>query len=229
MATPKDLDEWISRVEEIMDEISPEIIDKAYSGNKEAQTLVKAWAVEMQAVALFIAGYQGAVEANQEAMVETANQIIDTAQAILLALGIIYLLRKLKKKKTPATIEVDITLDQARKELGDRVKPRPSNPTVDKEKESMFLFLRQQWTTHFVLTALHGLRMTREAEGKEFIWRSKKDGATCSICRAMDGEKSINGDFLPVLLNKFPQYNPYVPVMWWPHAHPRCRCIAVLK
>lgn len=228
MATPKNLEEWLSRLEEIYEEITPEEMAKAYAGNKAAQATIQAWAVEMQAAALFIAQYQGATQTSQDLLVETVNQIIDTVQAILLALGIIYLLKKLKKRRKKVVLDVDISLDTVRSDLGQRTNPRPSNPTEDKDKEAMFLFLRQQWATHFVLTLLQGLRMSAEADGKEFTWRARKDGATCSICRAMDGERSVDGDFLPVLLKKFPAYTPYVPVMWWPHAHPRCRCVAVL-
>jgi hypothetical protein len=231
MATPSTAEQWVERLEEMMKEVSPTDIEKARSGNPAAQALLKTWAVELQAAAVFIASYQGPAKVSQDTLVEVANQIIDTVQAILLALGIIYLLRKLKKKtpKSTVTIEVDITRGQAQKELGSKTTPIPSRPEADRSKEDAFLFLRYQWTTHFVLTIMQSLLMMDQAEGKEFTRRARKDSITCSICRAMDGEKSVDGDFLPVLLKKFPKYDPYVPVMWWPHAHPRCRCIAVLE
>lgn len=230
MATPSTPEQWVERLEAMMEEVTPEDIVQARAGNAEARALLTAWAVELQAAALFIAAYQGPIKTTQEALVEVANQIIDTAQAVLLAVGIIYLLRKLKKKtpKSKVAIEVDITKAQAQKELGDRTTPIPSRPEADKDKEDMFIFLRTQWTTHFTLTIMQGFLMAEKANGKEFIWKARKDGATCSICRAMDGEKSVDGDFLPGLLKKFPKYSSYVSVMWWPHAHPRCRCVAVL-
>ena len=70
--------------------------------------------------------------------------------------------------------------------------------------------------------------MQDERGGKELVWHAVKDKATCIICRTMDGKKSIDGDFLPVILKAFKDYRVFVPWMPWPHAHPRCRCWATV-
>ena len=231
MATPETLDEWIDRLNELLENSPTKAIDKAYSGNAQAKATIQAWAVEMQAAALFIAAYAEAQRLNQDMLVEVANIIIDTVQAILLALGIAYLLRKLKKRKAQkdSIAEIKISKALALKTAGDRAKAIPSSTASDKEKEALFLKLRVDWTTHFLLTLMQGLKMQTEAGPKaEWVWRSRKDAAVCSICKAMDGEKSKGGDFLPVLLKKFPDYKAFVPWMLVPHAHPRCRCKAVL-
>lgn len=232
MNYPEDLESWIERVNEIMEEIDSEDVAKAYAGNAEAKAVMEAWALEMQAAALFLAAYVEAGTTPQEVLVEVANEIIDTVQAILIALAILLLLKKIRKKPKKGTdIQIDITISEAKKIAGDRGKPRPSGrDDLDdaKVKDAAFIKLRVLWTTHFVLTLLEGLRMQKERGSKELVWHAVKDKATCSICATMDGKKSIDGDFLPVILKSFPKYTVFVNWMGWPHAHPRCRCWATV-
>ena len=232
MAYPEDLEGWIERVNEIMTEIDSDDVAKAYAGNATAKAVMEAWALEMQAAALFLATYVEAGTTPQEVLVEVANEIIDTAQAILIALAILLLLKKIKKKpKNGTNIQIDITISEAKKIAGDRGKPRPSGrDDLDdaKVKDAAFIKLRVLWTTHFVLTLMEGLRMQKERGGKELVWHAVKDKATCIICTTMDGKKSIDGDFLPVILKSFKDYRVFVPWMPWPHAHPRCRCWATV-
>lgn len=223
MATPTSPDDWIARIEELNEELDSEVLVKAYQGNAAAQATVKAWALEMQAAAVFIAGNAALIKADQAVMTEAADQIIDTIQAILLALGIAFLLKKFKKggKKNNVTVSEA----EYRKLLGDKVKARPSDKgPKDKVKDVAFIRLRMEWLMHFIYTVM--MSMTMKRGKKELTWVSKKDKRVCSICRAMDGQKSVNGNFLPVIMKKFPAYKPYTGWMGWPHAHPRCRCVA---
>ena len=119
MATPTSPDDWIARIEELNENLDSEILIKAYQGNVAAQATVKAWALEMQAAAVFIAGNAALIKADQVVITEAADQIIDTIQAILLALGIAFLLKKFKKggKKNNVTVSEA----EYRKLLGDKV------------------------------------------------------------------------------------------------------------
>lgn len=229
MATPSTPEDWITRIEELTENLDSDTLVKANNGNAAAQAIIKAWAIEMQAAAVFIAGNAALIKADQAVMTEAADTIIDTIQAILLALGIAFLLKKFKKggKKN------NITVSEAeyKKLLGDKIKARPSHQgAADKAMDVAFIRLRMEWLMHFIYTVMKS--MTMGASKKELTWEVKKDGAgrpdklVCSICRAMDGKKSINGNFIPVILKLFPAYKPYTNWMGWPHAHPRCRCEA---
>lgn len=226
---PEDLDGWIERLEQLLEESPAKRVPKAMSGNAAAKAEIQAWAIEMQAAALYMAGYLEGIKVNQEALVEIANTVIDTVQAILIALGIALLLKKIRKKgKSKDVSEITITKSVATKTAGDRGKPIPSSPDSSRDKEEAFIQLRIDWTTHYLLTVAQGLKLQEDAgESTEWRWKSKKDSSVCYICRAMDGEKSINGDFLPVIIKKFPKYKAFGTWMLVPHAHPRCRCVAV--
>lgn len=229
---PDNLEDWIERLNEMLTEIDGDTVSQARSGNSTAQAIIQAWAVEAQAAAVFLATYTGAMRADVEAMVETANTIIDTVQAILLALGIAYLLKRLRKRERGAAIEIVISEREARGELGDRVKPIPSREDQDRTKENAFLLMRILWTTHFLLTVMQGLQMQEELDtgsDRELTWKAKLDANTCAICAFMHNKKSVDGDFLPVILKQFPNYRVFGAVMMWPHAHPRCRCKAVIE
>lgn len=223
---PTNLEEWIVRVTEMAEEIDSKVVASAYQGNADAKAILEAWALEMQAAALFLAAYTGAVEADMEALVAIANTIIDTVQAILMALGIALLLKKLKKGKKPT--EYVVTLNVYKKELGQRVNPIPSSSDADKKAEADFLGLRVDWSIHHLLTLLQGLKMQEgfKPGSKELVWKAHLDASTCSICRFMHNKKSIHGDFLPVIMKQFPTFKAYVAWMGFPHAHPRCRCFA---
>lgn len=227
---PDTTEEWISRLIEMMEEMDTETVVSAYSGNAAAKATVQAWAVEMQAALLFLVTHQAAVQTNVEALMETANTIVDTIQAILIALGIIYLLKRFRKRdRTDAVVEINVTEREFRQDLGDRTRPIPSRPDQDRAKESAFLKLRIDWTTHFLLTLFQGMHIVEELdleEGEELIWVSRKDAKVCSVCRYMDGKMSENRDFMPVIMKQFPDFNVFVKIMPFPHAHPRCRCIA---
>lgn len=225
---PKNLEGWQDRVTEILEEIDPETVQKAYAGNASAQAIIQAWVVELHAAVVFLAVYKSAFQVAQDTLLEMVNIIIDTLQAILLALGIMYLLKKARKKrKTDVEIDVKISESEAKEIAGDRVKARPSIPdSTDKDKDATFLYYRLQWATHFILTTLNAAAIQEDADGEELVWRAHLDDKTCSICRYMDGQVSVDGDFLPVILKKFTKYSSYVPFMGWPHAHPRCRCWA---
>lgn len=225
---PTNLEDWQIRIEEILEEINPETVQKAYAGSESAKALIQAWVAELHSAMAFLAMYGGALQVAQEAMLEMVNTVIDTLQAILLALGITYLLKKAKKKsRTDLSLNVTVSEEEARRIAGDRAKARPSIPdSEDRKKDETFLFYRLQWATHFILTAFNAAAIQEESDGEELVWRAHLDGKTCSICRFMDGQVSVNGDFLPIIVKKFTQYKPYVPFMGWPHAHPRCRCWA---
>ena len=158
---------------------------------------------------------------------------METLQAILIALGIALILKKFRKKdKSKAFLEIVISEKDAKDIAGDKAKAIPSRPDADKDQESAFLFLRMQWLLHYLITLFQSISLQEEMdleEGEEMVWVSRKDAKVCSICKYMDGKESVNGDFLPVLLKGFPTYIPYVPIMPFPHAHPRCRCIAKPK
>ena len=223
---PTDVDEWIERLTELINELDLDTITDAYAGNAAAKAVVEAWALEMQGATLFLATYQGALQANVEALIDIANTIIDSVQAILIAIGIVLLLKRLKKSKNKGTpFEIVVTLNEFKNDLGTKVNPIPQSKTdKDKATEALYLKLRIEWVTHFMLTVMQALKAQASGEGKELVWRAKKDGITCSVCRFMDGKKSINGDFLPVIMKQFPSYKAYVGWMGYPHAHPRCRC-----
>ena len=225
---PNTIEDWKGRIEEILEEINPETVQKAYAGNASAQAIIQALVVELHAAVVFLAGYKSAFQVAQDTLLEMVNIIIDTLQAILLALGIMYLLKKAsKKRKTDVEVNVNISESEAKKIAGDRVKARPSVPdSTDKDKDTTFLYYRLQWATHFILTTLNAAAIQEDADGEELVWRAHLDDKTCSICRYMDGQVSVDGDFLPVILKKFTEYVPYAPFMGWPHAHPRCRCWA---
>lgn len=228
MAEPKTPEEWEARVEEIIAEIDQETVTKAYAGNAHAKAQIQALVIELQAAAVFLATYSGGIKATQDALLETVNTIIDTLQAILLAIGILYLLKRVKKRKK-VSVEVTISAKEAAKIAGDKAKPRPSKQGTDKEKDADFLFLRLQWAAYFLQTLMKASQIHSGMGRKELVWHAKRDTKTCTICHAMDGERSVNGDFLPVLLKKFPDYKPYTKTMWWPHVHPRCRCWATVE
>lgn len=220
---------WLERIEQIAEEeLTPQVVNSAYAGNATAQGTIRALVVELQAAAIYLATYSGALLATQEAMIEVVNTIIDTLQAILLAIGIIYLLKKVKKKGKKTQIDIEITLEEAKKIAGDKAKPRPSVPdSKDDDLNRTLLLWRLQWTTHFIKTMMLGIATQEEADGQELEWVSRKDSNVCTICRYMDGKVSKDGDFLPIILDKFKDYVAYVPFMPWPHVHPRCRCRAV--
>lgn len=230
---PDSIEGWVERLNELMEEMDASTISKAQAGNKEAQAILQAWALEAHAAALFLATYTGALQANVDLMIDTANTIIDTVQAILLAVGIVYLLKKLRRKdKGGGVIEIIVTEATVRKDLGDRTKPIPSRPAKDRAAETAFLRLRVLWTTHFLLTMMQGLQMQAQVdtgEDQELVWKATLDTNTCAICRFMHNKKSTNGDFMPVILKQFPDYRQFGSVMLFPHAHPRCRCVAVLS
>lgn len=226
---PETVDEWVDRLAELMEEVEASTVSSALGGNAAAKATIQGWAAEMEAAAIFIAAYTGTAQAQTDLLIETANTIIDTVQAILLALGIIWILRKLRKRERgDGIVEIQITERKARVDLGDKTNPIPSRPDQDREKEAAFLFLRLSWATHFMLTLMQGLQIQAEGSStKELKWVAKLDANTCSICRFMHGKTSEDGDFLPVILKQFPKYSVYVNWMPWPHAHPRCRCSAV--
>lgn len=227
---PETIEGWIDRLNEMMGELTPQDVQKAYDGSQKHKALIEAWAVELQAALMFISGYAGALNLDYDALVDSLNTITDTIQAILLALAIVYLLKKFKRKGKSLTLDVVVSKSEALKELGDRTSPIPSRPDADSSAKSAYLYLRIAWVMHFILTLLQSLALQEAIklnDGEELVWVSRKDSKVCSICRYMDGKKSINGDFLPVILKKFTTYIPYVDFMIVPHAHPRCRCIAV--
>ena len=231
---PTDVDGWVERLSELMEEVDSKTVMNAYQGQASAKATIQAWAVEMQAAAVFIATYAGTVQVNAEALLEIANTIIDTVQAILLALGIIYLLKKLKRKshKGAAILEIVVTEKTARSELGDKTNPIPSKTDVSRAESAAFIMLRLNWATHFMLTMMQALKLQGEInldEDQELVWKAHLDAKTCSICKFMHNKKSVNGDFLSVILKEFPKYTPYVNWMGFPHAHPRCRCVAVVE
>ena len=226
-----EVDEWIEKLTQLLEEMDAKTVADAYSGKAAAKAAVQAWAVEMHAAALFLATYTGALQADAEAMIDAANTIIDTVQAILLALGIVYLLKKLRKKKDKkgTVIEIVVSEKEAKDSLGNRTSPIPSSDRKSKVEEAAFIALRIEWATHFLLTMMQALRLQDGLDGKELIWKAKLDKKTCKICAFMHNKKSIKGDFLPVILKQFPTYSAYVNWMGVPHAHPRCRCEAVIQ
>lgn len=224
---PSDIEEWLARLDKMMESMDQKTIDSAQAGNAGAKAAVEAWAAEMHAAVLFLAAYVEALQLDAEAMVEMANTIIDTVQAILIALGIALLLKRLKAKKGSNPLEVHISLDEYRKSLGDKVNPIPSRRDRSDKEEAIFLRLRIEWATYFLSTLFKALELQSGKGGVELIWKATLDKKTCSICTFMHGKKSVNGDFLPVLLKRFPTYKVYVNWMGFPHAHPRCRCVAV--
>lgn len=228
MAEPTTVEEWIDRLNEMTEEMDTKTIVDAYNGSPTAKATVQTWAAEMQAAAIFVAGYTEAVQASEEALVEIANTVIDTVQAILLALGILWLLKRLKKKRRGVVLEITVTEREFKKDLGDRTKPIPSRQDTDKEEEAAFIAMRVAWTIHYLLTLMQALKMQTEAKGEgELIWKAHLDAKTCSICRFMHNKRSVNGDFLPIILKEFPTYRAFGTWMGFPHAHPRCRCVAV--
>lgn len=230
---PTNVDEWVDRLTQLTEEMDAKTISSAQQSNKSAVAIVEAWALEMQAAAMFLATYSGAVQVDVEALVEMANTIIDTVQAILIAMGIALLLKKLRKSKSKKVpFEYVVTLNTYKKDLGRKTKPVPqSKSTLDRAAEAAYLTLRVEWSTHHMLTIMKALQLQAgyRPGSKELIWKANMDSATCSVCRFMHNKKSINGDFLPVILKKFPSYKAYVNWMGFPHAHPRCRCVAVLS
>lgn len=233
MEEPTDATEWLARLIEMAEEIDTDTISKANAGNAAAKATVEAWAVEIQAALIFLLGYSNALRADGEALLATINAVMETLQAILIALGIALILKKFRKKdKSKAFLEIVISEKDAKDIAGDKAKAIPSRPDADKDQESAFLFLRMQWMLHYLITLFQAVSLQEEMdleEGEEMVWVSRKDAKVCSICKYMDGKESVNGDFLPVLLKGFPTYIPYVPIMPFPHAHPRCRCIAKPK
>lgn len=228
MAEPTTVEEWVDRLNEMAEEMDTKTITSAFNGNTSAKGMMQTWAAEMQAASLFVAGYTGAASASEEALVEVANKVIDTVQAILLALGIIWLLKRLKRQRKGAVLEIVVTERQFRKDLGDRTEPIPSRPDSDKEDQVAFIAMRVAWTIHYLLTVMQALKIQAEGKGDgELVWKAHLDDKTCSVCRYMHNKKSINGDFLPVILKQFPSYRAFAPWMGFPHAHPRCRCVAV--
>lgn len=234
-SNPTTTEEWVERIEEMMEEMADStVVQDAYAGNATARATVEAWAVELQAALMYLSTVSSLSYISQEIMLEMINEVIDTLQAILLALGIIYLINKLRVRdeRTRTVVDINISESQARRDLGDRIKPVPSrrdDAEQNREWESEFLRLRFEWTVYYILTMLKAARMREEEDidpDAELVWRSHKDGKTCSICLSMDGERSEGGDFMPVLIRKFPDYRTYGPFMIWPHAHPRCRCWA---
>lgn len=229
---PTDVDGWVDRLNELLEELDSETVSSAYQGNPKAKAIIEAWALEMQAAAMFLATYTGAVKADVEALVEMANTIIDTVQAILIAMGIIILLKKLRKAKTKKVpFEYEVTINTYKDTLGTKVKPIPQAVgSRGRAEEANYLKLRIEWATHHMLTIMKALQIQARYDGdKELIWKARLDKSTCSICRFMHNKESINGDFLPVILKQFPTYRAYVNWMGFPHAHPRCRCIAVVE
>ena len=230
---PKDAQEWLARLIEISEEIDTDTISKANSGDAAAKATVAAWAVEIQAALIFLLGYSNALRADGEALLATVNAVMETLQAILIALGIALILKKFRKKdKSKTFLEIVISDKDAKDIAGDKAKAIPSRPDADKDQESAFLFLRMQWLLHYIITMFQSISLQEEMDlesGEEMVWVSRNDAKVCSICKYMDGKESVNGDFLPVLLKGFPTYIPYVPIMPFPHAHPRCRCIAKPK
>lgn len=229
---PEDLEGWIERVNAMAEEVSSSTVVKAYNGNSAAQAIIEGWAVEMQAAALFLATYVEAETAATETLVDAANTIIDAVQAILLAVGIILLLKRLKKKNKGSILEITVGERKFRTDLGDKTQAIPQGwKDTDKAAEAAYLKLRIDWTTHFLLTMLQALKLQTDnklGSGKELVWKAHLDSKTCSICKFMHNKRSIKGDFLPVILKQFPNYKAFVPWMGFPHAHPRCRCVAVM-
>ena len=229
MAGPTTPEEWLDTLTEIVNSIDGEIIEKAYTGDAAARAIVEAWAKEVEAAVIFLLGYEQALNAAGEALLAMANAVVDTLQAILIALGIAYLLKRFRKKKdSSAILEIVVSSREAQSIAGDRAKPIPSRDTDSQAQEAAFLTLRMQWLMHFVMTLFQAQAIQDSmdlADGEELVWVSRKDSSVCTICRYMDGKKSKGGDFLPILLAKFPEYVPYIPIMPFPHAHPRCRCV----
>lgn len=224
---PTDVEGWITRLGELMESLDQETVAKAYQGNAEAKALVEVWATEMQAAAIFLASYVEAMKLDVDAMVEMVNTIIDTVQAILIALGILLLLKRLKAKKGSNPLQVTVTLQEYKKTLGNKTNPIPHLKARGKDEEAMYLYLRVEWTTYFLITLFKALELQNGRGGVDLIWKATLDKKTCSICTFMHNKRAINGDFLPVILKQFPTYRAYVNWMGFPHAHPRCRCIAV--
>lgn len=228
MAPPTTVEEWIDRLNEMVDEMDSATVTKAFNGNAAAKGMMETWAAEMQAAALFVAAYTEAASVQQETLVDVANAIIDTVQAILLALGILWILKKLKKERKGSVLEIVVTERKIRDDLGDRTKPIPSRPDSDKEDQATFIVLRVAWTIHYLLTVMQALQMQTKAGGDaELIWKAHLDSKTCNICKFMHGKKSVDGNFIPVILKQFPSYRAFTSWMGFPHAHPRCRCVAV--
>lgn len=224
---PNDVEGWIARLGELMESMDQETVAKAYQGNAEARALVEVWAAEMQAAAVFLAAYVETMGLDVDAMVEMVNTIIDTVQAILIALGIALLLKRLKAKKGANPLQVTISLEEYKKGLGTKVNPIPQYKSTGKDADAVYLYLRAEWTTYFLITMFKALELQAGKGGIDLIWKATLDSKTCSICTFMHNKKSVNGDFLPVILKQFPTYRAYVNWMGFPHAHPRCRCVAV--
>ena len=226
---PTSTEEWISRIEEMLADLTLDDIKKSAAGNEAAQAVIQGLAAELQSALLYLLSISELAQAQIDVLIELVDSVIDTIQAILLALGIVFLLKKVKKKKDRGFTEVKVSERSARKGLGDRTKPIPSRQdSQDPEKEAQFLKWRLEWTIHYILTLLQGAQLREELEeGEELIWVSRKDASVCPVCKTMDGKKSVNGDFLPTILKYFPNYKSYAAeMMLFPHAHPRCRCVA---
>ena len=95
---PKDAQEWLARLIEISEEIDTDTISKANSGDAAAKATVAAWAVEIQAALIFLLGYSNALRADGEALLATVNAVMETLQAILIALGIALILKKFRRR-----------------------------------------------------------------------------------------------------------------------------------
>lgn len=247
---PDTLEGWMERIVQIPEEYPEKVFADAYAGKAQAVASVKAVALEIQAAAAWIASNAAMIQASEEIMVEVANQIIDTMQALLLILAILLLLKRFKKKRRQDVEDVVVTEAQYRKDLDGKLKARSRAKTEDKAKDILAIKLRFDWLIHYIYTVLKSMEISsgvvtdedREREegeddvaksvrvakkkGGELVWVSKKDKDVCTVCRYMDGKKSVDGNFLPVILKAFPAYKPYTNWMGWPHAHPRCRCEA---
>ena len=224
MASPE---EAIEAITNSIESIDQDLVADALAGQVAAKATIEAWAVEMEAAIQVAVGLLESLETDAEAMIDSLNTLVDTIQAILLAIGIAYLLKRMKKRRRGGALSVFVTRDEFEDALGDRVKPIPSRPDADKEQQAAYLALRIVWTTHFLETLLQGIKLQLGSKGGvDLIWRAHLDSKTCTICRFMDGKKADGGDFLPIIVKAFPAYVPYTSTMIYPHAHPRCRCYA---
>lgn len=106
MASPE---EAIEDITNSIESIDQDLVADALAGQVAAKATIEAWSCEMEAAIQVAVGLLESLETDAEAMIDSLNTLVDTIQAILLAISIAYLLKRMKKRRRGGALSVFVT------------------------------------------------------------------------------------------------------------------------